>query len=399
MRKLRLSRVPVILFGILFLWGPGCYRSAHRPPETVPREDPKRSAESPVPVPVPAEERHTAPEREPTPGEAAAREIPAEEVAGQDPRTVPEPVADGPELPRDGPPAGKAVKTSRIPSGDVAEKPAGRPAPGVGTEAPGGHPVHPPQPPGKTQAARKVEKAPPGTTGRYMDSPEGPSWAREKEELVYRVEFLGLTMGYARFSLHGKMLLEGKEVYHLSVRAWTSDLLSVIYPMNDTIEYYLDAETLAPVRQEFTKSRKEDDIAYFDQDAGTIVYRFKETGKVRKRVEALPRVYDPVSVAYYFRSRPLTEEEPSRNMYAGRKLWEVSAKPVGYERIRTDRGEFDTVLIRPVLRRNGNLEDKGDLRIWMTRDERHLPVRVYAKFKKIRTWTLVGELLPDRQGG
>jgi len=169
--------------------------------------------------------------------------------------------------------------------------------------------------------------------------------------------------------------------------------------MNDTIEYYLDVETLAPVRQEFTKSRKEDDIAYFDQDAGTIVYRYKESGKVRKRVEALPRVYDPVSVAYYFRSRPLAEEEPSRNLYAGRKLWEVSAKPVGYERIRTDRGEFDTVLIRPVLRRNGNLEDKGDLRIWMTRDERHLPVRVYAKFKKIRTWTLVGELLPDRQGG
>jgi len=57
------------------------------------------------------------------------------------------------------------------------------------------------------------------------------------------------------------------------------------------------------------------------------------------------------------------------------------------------------VMIEPVIRRNGQLEHKGNLRVWMTRDERHVPVRLYAKFKKIRTWTLVGELVPGRQGG
>ncbi|HBO70654.1 MAG TPA: hypothetical protein DD658_11285 [Deltaproteobacteria bacterium] len=376
MRDLRLSFLPVLLIGALFLWGPGCFRSAYRPPEAAPREDAQRTAEAPVP------------------------ESPPEmEEAGQIPRPVPGPVADGPEVPGEEIPAGDAVGSSRIPSEVAPEEHAAGPAPGSGTEASRRDPVHPPPPAGKTQGTREEGTPAPVSTERYLASPEGPPWVKEREELVYRVEFLGLTMGYARFSLRGKMLLEGKEVYHLSVRAWTSDLLSMVYPMNDTIEYYLDVETLAPVRQEHTKSRKQDDIAYFDQDAGTIVYRYKETGKVRKRVEALPLVYDPVSVAYYFRSRPLAEEEPSRHMYAGRKLWEVSAKPVGYERIRTDRGEFDTVMIRPVLRRNGNLEDKGDLRIWMTRDERHLPVRVYAKFKKIRIWTLLGELLPDRQGG
>ncbi|HJX16052.1 MAG TPA: DUF3108 domain-containing protein, partial [Candidatus Deferrimicrobiaceae bacterium] len=92
-------------------------------------------------------------------------------------------------------------------------------------------------------------------------------------------------------------------------------------------------------------------------------------------------------------------EEKGRPMYAGRKLWEISAKPLGTERIRTERGEFDTIIIQPVLRREGKVEDKGNLRMWMSRDERHLPVRLYAKFRKIRTWTLVGELLPDPQGG
>jgi hypothetical protein len=228
---------------------------------------------------------------------------------------------------------------------------------------------------------------------------DGPSWARGKEELVYKVEFLGIKMGYARFSFLGKVLLAGKEAFHLRVRAWTSDVLSMIYPIDDTIDYYLDVQTMVPLRQEFESSRREDDVAIYDQEKGTIVYRYKKDGKVRKIVDAVPNVYDPVSVAYYFRTKDMGAEEKGRPMYAGRKLWEISAKPLGTERIRTERGEFDTVIIQPVLRREGKVEDKGNLRMWMSRDERHLPVRVYAKFKKIRTWTLVGELLPDPQGG
>ena len=228
---------------------------------------------------------------------------------------------------------------------------------------------------------------------------DGPTWARSREELVYRVEFLGMTMGYARFTFLGKVLLSGREAYHLRVRAWTSDLLSVIYPIDDTIDYYLDTETIVPLRQEYRKSRKEDDVAIYDQEKGKIVYRYQKDGKIRKEVDVVPNVYDPVSAAYYFRSRDIRAEEKARPMYAGRKLYEISAKPLGFERIRTDRGEFDTIVVQPVIWRKGKVENKGDLRMWMTRDERHIPVRVYAKFRKIRTWTLVGELLPDQQGG
>jgi hypothetical protein len=228
---------------------------------------------------------------------------------------------------------------------------------------------------------------------------DGPLWAREKEELAYKVEFLGITMGYARFSFLGKVLLSGREAYHLRVRAWTSDLLSLIYPIDDTIDYYLDVQTMVPLRQEFTRSRKEDDVAIYDQENGTIVYRYRKDGKVRKKVDVLPNVYDPVSAAYYFRTRGLETEERELSMYAGRKLWEISAKPLGFERIQTDRGEFDTVIVQPLLRREGKLDERRKMRMWMTKDERHVPVRLYAKFKKIRTWTLVGELLPDREGG
>lgn len=221
-----------------------------------------------------------------------------------------------------------------------------------------------------------------------------PGWAKSPEELVYRVDFIGITMGYARFQYQGKVSIAGKPAYHLNVRAWTSGVLSFIYPINETIDYYLDAETLAPIRQEFTQREKEkDDVALYNQETGRITYRYRQSGKIRKQVDTIPSVYDPVSVAYYFRWRDLGVENRPRNVYGGRKVYQISSRILGNERIRTEHGEVDTIVVLPLIRRDGKPDNKGDLKIWFSSDERRVPVRLYAKFRKIKDWTLVGELM------
>ena len=238
------------------------------------------------------------------------------------------------------------------------------------------HPV-PPAPPKETRGASV------------------PGWAKSPEELVYRVDFIGITMGYARFRYKGKVLIAGKTAYHLNVRAWTSGVLSYIYPINATIDYYLDAESLAPIRQEFTQREKgKDDVVFYNQETGRITYRYRQSGKIRKEVDTIPAVYDPVSAAYYFRWRDLGVESRPRNVYGGRKLYQISSRVLGYERILTDHGEVDTIAVLPLIRRDGKPDDKGDLKIWFSNDERRVPVRLYAKFHKIKDWTLVGELMP-----
>ncbi len=222
-----------------------------------------------------------------------------------------------------------------------------------------------------------------------------PGWAKSPEELVYRVDFIGITMGYARFRYEGKVLIAGKPAYHLNVRAWTSGVLAFIYPVNETIDYFLDVASLAPIRQEFSQRDKEkDDVAFYDQETGKITYRYRQSGKIRKQVTTVPSVYDPVSVAYYFRWKDLGVESRPRNMYGGRKVYQVSSRILGYERIRTEHGEVDTIAVLPVIRRDGKPDNKGDLKIWFSNDERRVPVRLYAKFHKIKDWTLVGELMP-----
>jgi hypothetical protein len=106
-----------------------------------------------------------------------------------------------------------------------------------------------------------------------------------------------------------------------------------------------------------------------------------------------------VSIAYYFRWKDLGVENRPRNMYGGRKVYQVSSRILGNERIRTDHGDVDTIAVLPLIRRDGKPDDKGDLKIWFSNDERRVPVRLYAKFRKIKEWTLVGELVPPAGKG
>jgi hypothetical protein len=64
-----------------------------------------------------------------------------------------------------------------------------------------------------------------------------------------------------------------------------------------------------------------------------------------------------------------------------------------------ERREVETLVVAPEILRDGKIERKGDLKMWVTNDGWCVPVRIYGKFRKIREWTLVGELTPERAGG
>jgi hypothetical protein len=408
-RGITVRRTALFAAAAILLLAAGCYRAAHEPrsEEKLPAaaSGPSRAEEAHAEVStvssLPKAEQPAASVEVPSPApagtETAGKEIPEESpppsakaVFG----TEPPPAVS---WPGDGKVGKEPVPGARKTGAAVPTATAKRETNGKENSAGAPHPATAPSVPRADAEPGRMEIA--SLSEEKAFPQDGPPWARKKEELVYKVEFLGITMGYARFTFLGKVLLYGKEAYHLRVRAWTSDLLSLIYPIDDTIDYYLDVQSIVPLRQEFDNSRQEDDVAIYDQEKGTIVYRYKKDGTIRKKVDVVPNVYDPVSAAYYFRTRDLAVEEKGRPMYAGRKLWEISARPVGFERIRTERGEVDTIIIQPVIRKDGKVEDKGDLKMWISRDDRHLPIRLYAKFRKIRIWTLVGELMSDPQGG
>ena len=228
--------------------------------------------------------------------------------------------------------------------------------------------------------------------------PQMPQWVLQRETLSFRVDFLGISVGYARFQCLGVVSVEGRVAYHIKVRAWTSGALSFIYPIDETIDYYLDAETIQPIRIEYVgRKNRRDDVAIYDQKNGKIVYFYLDDGTIRKTVDTVSSCYDPVSAVFYFRSRDINKEDKPVNLYAGRKIYQIAGRSAGNARLKTRSGPAETLVIEPVIWREGKPYDKGEFRMWVTNDDRRVPVRIFGKFRKIKDWTLIGELLPEQQ--
>jgi len=251
--------------------------------------------------------------------------------------------------------------------------------------------------PAARKTARKPSSAGAAPGAREAVPPEIPIWARDGEELSYKVTFMGVTAGYARFLSMGKVRLGARDAYHIRIKAWTTGTLSVLFPISESFDYYLDAETLAPLRRDSViRKVNRPEIVLFDQEKGTITHWYGDTMEVRKKKQiGPPGFYDGVGAMYFFRTRGIGDPSVSIRLFGGRKVYRASSETVGVETIPYGKGKVDTFLVKPIYREEGGRGEKpmvGELLVWVSKDPRRVPVKLYASFTKGLEWKLVGEL-------
>ncbi|MBI4843336.1 MAG: DUF3108 domain-containing protein [Nitrospirae bacterium] len=92
--------------------------------------------------------------------------------------------------------------------------------------------------------------------------------------------------------------------------------------------------------------------------------------------------HDPLSALYELRKRPLSVGKPEYiDIFESNKLWKTEVQVIKKERIWVPAGEFDTILIKPVMQSEGIFLKKGDMYIWLTDDEKRIPVMIESEGK------------------
>lgn len=82
-----------------------------------------------------------------------------------------------------------------------------------------------------------------------------------------------------------------------------------------------------------------------------------------------------MSAFYLVRTMPLTVGETSKfSAVSGKKRYELKVITHGREKLKTVLGEVNTVKVEPVLDGDGIFVSKGRIFIWLTDDERRIPV-------------------------
>jgi hypothetical protein len=218
------------------------------------------------------------------------------------------------------------------------------------------------------------EGALPGT-GEVL--PASPRAVRPGESLRFSVQYGVIHAGTAWLEVPGAREYEGRPVVLLVARAESNGFFSSFYKVRNRIESYWDSTGHYSLR--YTERRHEgkyhaeSDIR-FDYDKQEAVYKDGRTFPIP------PNVQDALSSFYYTRLQALPlGGSVMFDYHASRKSAPMEVRVLGRQKVKTPAGTFSCVAIEPVLKAGGIFKNKGRLVIWLTDDERRIPVLMKSK--------------------
>jgi hypothetical protein len=218
------------------------------------------------------------------------------------------------------------------------------------------------------------------------------------EKLTYSVSWSNvLQAGVAVMEVREGKTSDGKPAYELLSRTESVGMVDVVYPVRDTVESVVDAEQLHSVsfrlRESHGAKKRVRDMV-FDHETGTV----KVTVNGKSASHDVPeRVQDALSSLYYVRTRRdfTVGKSIVVDVHDGGKTWAVEILTLGRERITTPAGDFDTLVIKTFPKYEGVFMHKGEILIWLTDDERKIPVLMKSK---ISIGSIVATLMEMRTG-
>lgn len=250
----------------------------------------------------------------------------------------------------------------------------------LGTAAPGGDAGD------STAAGRQAPAAGAPAAGaadtlEADDSGYGPGVARVPwhigEYFQFSVSWSGINAGSALMQVQNWQWVDGHKTWRIVSKTESNSFVSKFYKVRDRVETSIDAESLYSRR--FVKHLREggykhDSTVRFDQENQKARY---EDGKV---LDVPPRVHDVLSAFYYARTQPLPDGATfSIPAHDNEKSYDLEVRVLRRERIEVPAGKFACVVVEPVLKSEGIFKSKGQLLVWLTDDDRRLPVKVTSK--------------------
>ncbi len=224
------------------------------------------------------------------------------------------------------------------------------------------------------------------------------------ESIRFAVTYFNLAAGYLDLDILPFAEVNGKKAYHIRGVAKSSRIFSAFYRVKDQFDLYIDTKTFLPMSYtlKINESKQKSDIRS--------VYNYKSLkakywedsqrkGKPRrtkkKDWDLKPGTQNIYSAFYYLRTLDLFPGKEYKFPIANRgKNYDFKLKVLRKERLKTDIGEFNTIVLEPVAKSEGRIEKSGDVFLWVTDDEHRTPVKFEAH---IKIGKIVGELRKFKQ--
>lgn len=197
------------------------------------------------------------------------------------------------------------------------------------------------------------------------------------ERLEFDLSWIGIHAGKAVLTVEK---IDGK--FFIKSRVDSADYISVFYKVEDTVQSIVDGSGEVfgypdNYRMKIREGRhRRDKEVVFDRKQRKALFMDHRKNE-KKEFDLTGDMYDPLSAFYSVRTMDLQVGTPvSVPVFDSKKMWTVEVEVIRKEKVEVPAGKFDTIMIKPKLQSEGIFKKSGDIFIWLTDDERKIPVLV-----------------------
>lgn len=228
---------------------------------------------------------------------------------------------------------------------------------------------------------------------------------RVGEKVVHSVSYFGTEAGRLTLQTMPYVIVNNKKSYHFQIGLSTSSLYSRVYSVDDTVDTFMDFESLIP--HVFKLSLREtgklmQSQGYFNHETLKANYWEKKyTEKdgqedTKKSWELLPFSQNAFSGIFYMRifdwkigkSYSFRVSDDEKNVI-------FKGTALAKEKLSTDAGDFNAIKIKADIVSRGALSSAGNIYFWVSDDDRKLILRIEAE---IKIGKLVSEIVEIEKG-
>ena len=218
----------------------------------------------------------------------------------------------------------------------------------------------------------------------------------QKESAFQEGEWFKFKMSYSGFFKAGNATLslketklDGKPVFHVVGKGWTTGLIKAMFKVKDRYESYFDKETGAPykfIRKIDEGGHTKDIEIKFDHENRKAEVFNKKHKKV-KTVATEQDVQDMVSMYYHLRnsidvSSLKQGDEIETNMFFDEENYGFKLKYLGRETIKVDvngsKVKVKTIKFRPYVMAGRVFKEEESLTLWVSADKNKIPLKIKA---------------------
>jgi hypothetical protein len=202
----------------------------------------------------------------------------------------------------------------------------------------------------------------------------------DKKSFVYYIYWSGIRGGTAVMDY--KTTPSG---FKISTHATSAPVISVFYKVDDFAEstIYPDGYPKKFIMKTQEGRYKRDKATYFearqkDKPQKVIYHNILDDEKFEFFLKQ--PAHDPLS-AFFAMTRMSLEAGHSEyiDIFDSKKVWHTEVQVLRKEKVRVQSREFNTILVKPLMKSEGIFKRTGDMFIWVTDDDRKIPVLFKSK--------------------